>query len=355
MTDSPPRPRTHYETLRVDTAVSAEELKSAYRVLSRRYHPDRHPRHADAAARLMSSINVAYDVLSDPDRRMRYDREIGLPSPRAPVRVVVRTRRGHYRNPAARGTEAGAAFIAAGAPPTNPSAQRRARAVRRLMALSVSSCLLGVLIIAWVLLAPAEMPDAPDLARIIDARDRRAAAEGSPRETPRAAEAADRPAADGHGSVHIRPLESPMGLAWPSVSGELPGYARNFATGELGLLLDNRLGPSDVFAKVYRVNDDGLVPGRHAFVRARDRLRLEGLPPGEYEVHYLSLDTGQTLRSVPLLLVAAEPGLAPLEYRLDDMQGRSGRARPIPHEVFHSPAIILKLTRQLRPPPAQKP
>lgn len=359
MTDSPPRPKTHYETLRVETDVSAEDLKSAYRVLSRRYHPDRHPKHADAAARLMASINVAYDVLSDADRRQRYDREIGLTPPRVAFRPVSPVRRGASASPVSRAGDPAPVFGAAGGIAAQASMRRRMLAVRRLLALSVVSCMVGVLIILWVLLAPAAVEDEPDLARIIDARDRRAAAASGERASPHAADKSRVQAADGNAFVHIRPIESPMGLPWPSVSGELSGYARGFATGEHALLLDNRLGPSDAFAKVYRISDDGLVPGRHAFVRARDRLLLDAFPAGEYEVHYMSLDTGQTLRSVPLLLGAsAKPGAppgTPLEYRLDDMQGRSGRARPIPQEVFDSPAIILKLTRQLPAQPTAQP
>ncbi|MCE2945877.1 MAG: J domain-containing protein [bacterium] len=354
MNDSPTRPKTHYEILKVEADVSADDLRAAYRILSRRYHPDRHPKHPDAAARIMASINVAYDVLSDPERRSRYDREIGVGAPRAPMRPWPRPRavRHPYMAQGGRGSDAATTFGAAGALSIDAALRRRATAVRRLMALSLLSCMAGVLVILWVLFAPAEAQDEPDLARIIDARVQRAAPPGGARDGIGSAGPAARTAAEGPDAVHIRPLESPMGLPWPSASGELPGYARNFADGELGLLLDNRLGPSDVFAKVYRVSDDGLVPGRHVFVRARERLLLAAFPSGEYEVHYLSLDTGQTLRSVPLLLATPAPGGLPLEYRLDDMQGRSGRAKPIPQEVFDSPAVILKLTRQLPARPA---
>jgi len=354
MTENPPQPKTHYEILRVETDVSAEDLRTAYRVLSRRYHPDRHPTHAEAAARIMASINVAYDVLSDPDRRSRYDREIGVFSPRRAIRARPQRRPGRYASPATRSADRdpryppGAGAGIAG----DPMARRRALAVRRMMTVSMLSCAAGVLIILWVLFAPAPVEDEPDLSRIVDARDQRAADSTPWRQTQRSAGSTGRADSGADARVHIRPLESPIGQPWPSVSGELPGYARQFADGELGLLLDNRLGPSDVFAKVYRVNDDGLMAGRHAFVRARDRLPLDGFPPGEYEVHYFSLDTGQTLRSVPLQLSAAAQGRAPLEFRLDDMQGRSGRAKPMPHELFASPAVVLKLTRQL---PARTP
>jgi hypothetical protein len=351
MHDVPPRPKTHYEILKVEPGVSADDLKAAYRILSRRYHPDRHPAHPDAAARIMASINVAYDVLSDPERRAAYDWQIGVSQPRTPVLRRSRVRSGQPAN-----TVRGAypASTGASAVPGDFSMRRRAMAVRRLMAASVLSCLAALFIIGWMVLAPGEEGAEPDLSRMPDAMVPRVASPtgtagegGQPAD--RGEGRASAPVAKGLDidKVHIRPLESPAGLPWPSVSGELAGHARLFATGYNGLLLDNRLGPSDVFVKVYQVDSVGLVAARHAFVRARDRLLLNDFPPGAYEVHYFSLDTGQSLRSLTLQLGASVADGSPLEFRLDDMQGRSGRAVPITKDVFHSSGLILKSSSQL--------
>jgi hypothetical protein len=61
-----------YSVLGVNRAASQSEIKSAYRRLARKYHPDvnRNP----AAAREFASINDAYHVLIDPERRSLYDR-----------------------------------------------------------------------------------------------------------------------------------------------------------------------------------------------------------------------------------------------------------------------------------------
>ncbi|MBY0436788.1 MAG: J domain-containing protein [Burkholderiales bacterium] len=352
MTESPSAAKTHYDVLRVATDVSAEDLRAAYRTLSARYHPDRHPNHADAAARLMASINVAYDVLSDPERRANYDREIGVRPLRAPGVRLSHAARYRYLHPAARAGEPAAAHATGEEALLALSMRRRERAARRLMGLSAFCCMVGVLLLVSVLVAPAEKEeDRSDLARALDARGQRAVGASGPPDIRVAAAVPERLPAGVTGPVHIRPLESPLGLPWPSVSGELPGYGRGFATGELGLLLDNRIGPSDVFVKVYGADGDGLVPARHVLVRARDRLLLDAFPPGEYEVHYLSLDTGQTLRSVPLLLTPAAQALAPQEYRLDDMQGRSGRAMPIARAVFDSPAPGLARQSVVKPLP----
>ncbi|MFQ5556670.1 MAG: molecular chaperone DnaJ [Acidimicrobiales bacterium] len=63
----------HYETLGVAADATDEEIKRAYRKLARRYHPDANPDDPEAEARF-KEIAAAYEVLSDPERRSRYDR-----------------------------------------------------------------------------------------------------------------------------------------------------------------------------------------------------------------------------------------------------------------------------------------
>ena len=62
-----------YEVLEVEQTVSHEEIKSSYRRLARKYHPDANPGDQSAESKF-KEISQAYEVLSDPDRRAQYDR-----------------------------------------------------------------------------------------------------------------------------------------------------------------------------------------------------------------------------------------------------------------------------------------
>jgi molecular chaperone DnaJ len=64
--------RDYYETLGVGRNASDDEIKSAFRKLARQYHPDVNKDHN--AEEKFKEINEAYGVLSDPDKRVRYDR-----------------------------------------------------------------------------------------------------------------------------------------------------------------------------------------------------------------------------------------------------------------------------------------
>ncbi|MCA9972135.1 MAG: J domain-containing protein [Anaerolineales bacterium] len=64
--------KDYYQTLGVGRNANEKEIKKAYRKLARQYHPDKNPGNA-AAEEKFKEINEAYEVLSDSDKRQKYD------------------------------------------------------------------------------------------------------------------------------------------------------------------------------------------------------------------------------------------------------------------------------------------
>ncbi|NJM70763.1 MAG: DnaJ domain-containing protein [Scytonema sp. RU_4_4] len=64
--------KDYYATLGVSKTASQEEIKQAFRKLARKYHPDVNPNNKQAEARF-KEVNEAYEVLSDSDKRKKYD------------------------------------------------------------------------------------------------------------------------------------------------------------------------------------------------------------------------------------------------------------------------------------------
>ncbi|MDE6124140.1 MAG: DnaJ domain-containing protein, partial [Eubacterium sp.] len=68
----PEEKRDYYEVLGVQKGASSDEIKKAYRKTAKKYHPDLHP-DDKVAEEKFKECNEAYEVLSDPDKKARYD------------------------------------------------------------------------------------------------------------------------------------------------------------------------------------------------------------------------------------------------------------------------------------------
>ena len=65
--------KDYYKILGVSKTATEKEIKSAFRKLAQRYHPDKNPGDNKAEEKF-KEINEAYEVLGDPQKRAKYDR-----------------------------------------------------------------------------------------------------------------------------------------------------------------------------------------------------------------------------------------------------------------------------------------
>jgi curved DNA-binding protein CbpA len=73
-----------YAVLGIPRNADDDTIRTAYRILARRYHPDRG---AGSSPEKFRQVNEAYETLIDPGTRHRYDLSLQWVGPRAPVRV----------------------------------------------------------------------------------------------------------------------------------------------------------------------------------------------------------------------------------------------------------------------------
>ena len=64
--------RDYYEVLGISKGASEDEIKKAYKKMARKYHPDLNPGDKEAEEKF-KEVNEAYEVLSDADKKARYD------------------------------------------------------------------------------------------------------------------------------------------------------------------------------------------------------------------------------------------------------------------------------------------
>ena len=126
-----PEAQDHYKVLQVDSEADPEIVQAAFRRLAQKFHPDVAP--GGDAARRMASINAAWEVLRDPERRGAYDRERAMAARSSPADILRRggqplagsaSDRPRATSGATSGVagEATAAGVdAAGSPPGDPS------------------------------------------------------------------------------------------------------------------------------------------------------------------------------------------------------------------------------------------
>jgi hypothetical protein len=99
-----------------------------------------------------------------------------------------------------------------------------------------------------------------------------------------------------------RPAMAPNGSPWPAQSGYVEGYPRLNVLGMAQVTADNSGTLNDVFIKLIDRDRKPMTAVRVFFVRGKDKLVLDRVKPGHYDLRYLNLDTGQIFRSAPFVV-----------------------------------------------------
>jgi len=317
---------THYDNLKVARLAPQEVIRAAYKALSQKYHPDKNPGD-EKAARIMAILNSAYGTLSDPQRRKEHDEWIAAEEWEIEWLESTHQEEGRPKD----GRQQPQQHDQAWAKDVPPARSRRAVPMWRNWRWWLS--LLACLLLGWLgaLLVQGSAPEVPaalasawnGLARDgkADAKpdsklEARADAKPDPKAEAVAIDSwavgkpyAPEPAQPKIPEIKVlavsqlslkaglpncdgaaQALVAPNGEPWPQQSGYVTGFPIGNKGEDLAITLDNSDNATPVFVKLFDLERRANV--RYLFVLAHDKLTVEKLGTGKYEVRYQAVEPG---------------------------------------------------------------
>lgn len=292
--------KTHYDNLKVARNAPNEVIRAAYRSLSEKYHPDRHPGSAEAA-RIRKILDAAFDTLTDPVRRREHDQWI------------------------ARQERADAEFN------ESPSAPHHSfkdlispfmtwvseNGLRLWMGVGLATA--AALFVAaeqWGVFASSN-DDAPRLSKPYNPAP---APDPTPEPTPAqprdmgvpvrlppiapitinsVATSTPEPVAS---KPACEPSASPQGHPWPKTAGYLDGYPKRAMTGRSVVHVKNFQSDANVMVKLVSTNGPVSSPVRVFYIPAHGDFTASKLPTGTYDIRFCTVNDGALSRSDPFTL-----------------------------------------------------
>lgn len=302
--------RTHYDNLKVSQDAPDFVIRAAYKTLSQRYHPDRHPGD-ERMVHIMAIINKSYEVLSDPVRRREHDAWIEREQRRFEGGVEAS---GASVSPSGRaGARARGQAGAVGQPQENPippqwqntaeaaetPTERKGSVARYLlMPVMVLVALVGVLprimlpllLFAGFWLWNALSPDPAPRPVAAVTKPYQPAAAGAPTQTVVAQPRTAKPRWE-------RPEGAPNGSPWPTRAAYVNGYPVNHNQGHSEITVDNTKNDSDVFVKLFYTDGAAAYPVRQFYIPGGEKFKMDRVDPGTYDLRYMDLGNGALTRS----------------------------------------------------------
>lgn len=258
-----PHASDHYETLKVPRNASLETIHAAYKHLAVQYHPDYNSNSAESH-RQMQALNAAFDVISDPQRRLDYDRCVARTENAQVKRATFSERvRSWIRSP-----RRNLAHLV-----------DRVDPVRKITPARWIARIAFALFVLWALNLDREPSLHAD----------------TPLQT--FADRSSNPTTVINLPSFERALHAPNGAPWPVHASDIPGYEIANDDGTSVVTLDNSRNPSDVFVKLVVLDRMIGTPVRHVYIPGRQIFVCKDVRMGKYEVRYQDLASGLITKS----------------------------------------------------------
>ncbi|MBP3222248.1 MAG: J domain-containing protein [Neisseriaceae bacterium] len=239
--------RTHYDNLQLPTTASEKEIRTAYRRLSKKYHPDYNS--DPDAIRIMQLVNRAYEVLSDPEQKRQHDLWIAAQKNSSDMQAI---------------PVAADAIPMGQAIPTAGMREKKFSQNKALLAILGSFFLIAIVSGVSIGLIFSKLSS-------LDSTDN---------------------------TLYTVSATAPNGNAWPLTADNIQGYPQLRMDGTLNLSISNPHPKSAVLAQLFDRQDTGLGALRTFFLPANGgKFSINQLPQGNYFVRYMRLETGLWLQS----------------------------------------------------------
>ena len=326
--------RTHYDNLKVSRDAPDFVIRAAYKTLTQRYHPDKHPGD-ERAARIMSIINSSYEALSDPERRadhdawiLREELRLAQHEPRQAGGAPVPPR---WQQPESEATPTGAENRGMLARVSMGLLSAVAALLSTFSRVIAAGLLLGAVLLLYWLVPKPTPPSGPkpyqsqaptqkaSFAAVSDCRaipysykksgkDVRDFAYSYVRDGKRHfsskkpdgcelnTNASTMPAADDTPEP-VRSPAAPNGSPWPATAAYVKGYPIDNNDGHSKVTVDNSRNDSDVFVKLVSLDNETTYPVRQFFIPAHARFTMNKVTAGRYDIRYRDLESGGLSRS----------------------------------------------------------
>ncbi|MBM4428681.1 MAG: J domain-containing protein, partial [Chloroflexi bacterium] len=320
--------------LKVSRDAPQEVIKAAYRILSKKYHPDLHPADIEAT-RVMGLINVAYEVLSDPIKRKEHDEWIEANERTQPIKEKTAASHstatsqqwsGFYRDlekmrEKYRDNNQGKSSNAT----VNHSEQTKSILFR----LNRPALILSLLLIGLFILIASENKhssysgkpyiqdstgeDAHSPSKLGNNRTNESNSESNTSLDDLFTQLDNDPGpakSSEHTTLHLPtvpayPVENntprwgldPNGRPWPSKAGYIKGFKQLHMGGHSRIHVDNSQSNFDAFIKLVYLDGPSAYPVRVFFIPAYKSFTISKINAGSYDLRYRDLSSGALFRT----------------------------------------------------------